>query len=126
MLTRKKIIVFYGIIALAAAPSASPAQESRRCSFLVQGLHADAGDCLYREADGYYEVVFRSKTYTLLTNTSSGQPKLFIDGSFTSVGEGNYGSSITGACGLFIALSRPKEEFSRSLDNYDRGLCVSQ
>lgn len=126
MLTPKKIVVFYAIIVMVAAPSASPAQEGRRCSFLVQGLHADAGDCLYKEADGFYEVVFRSKTYTLVTNTSSGQPKLFIDGSFTPIGEGNYASSITGACGLFIALSGPKEEFNRSLDNYDRGLCVSQ
>lgn len=111
---------------LAFAPTATPAQELRRCSFLIQGLHTDAGDCLYKEADDYYEVVFGSKTYTLVTNTSSGQPKLFIDAVFAAVGSGNYSSSIDNACGLFIALSEAKEEFNGSLDNYDLGLCVSQ
>lgn len=107
-------------------PAASPAQEGRRCSFLVQGLHTDAADCLYKEADHYYEVVFRAKTYTLMTKTSSGQPRLFIDGVFTAIGSGNYSSSITEACGLFIALSEAKQEFNRNIKNYDRGLCVSQ
>jgi hypothetical protein len=126
MWTCKSILYIGTVFALAFAPTASPAQEGRRCSFLVQGLHTDAGDCLYKEAVDYYEVVFRSKTYALLTNTSSGQPRLFIDGVFAAIGGGNYSSSITDACGLFIALSEAKEEFNRSLNNYDLGLCVSQ
>jgi hypothetical protein len=126
MWTYRSILCIGAVFALAFAPTASPAQEGWRCSFLVQGLHTDAGDCLYKEADDYHEVVFRSKTYTLVTKTSSGQPKLFIDGVFTAIGSGNYSSSITEACGLFIALSEAKEEFNRSINNYDRGLRVSQ
>lgn len=124
MWSRINILCIGAAFAVALIPTATPAQEGRRCSFLVQGLHRDAGDCLYREGDRYYEVVFRSTTYTLVTR--AGQPKLFIDGVFTTVGSGNYASSIADGCSLFIALSEAKEEFSRSIINYDRGLCVSQ
>jgi len=126
MCSLRDILCIGAIFAIAFTPTASPAQEGRRCSFLVQGQHTDAGDCLYKEAAHYYEVVFRSKTYTLVTKTSSGQPKLFIDGVFTTIGSGNFSSSITEACGLFIALSEANEEFNRSIKNYVRGLCVSQ
>lgn len=126
MWSHRNILFIGAVFAIAFTPTASPAQEGRRCSFLLQGLHTDAGDCLYKEADHYYEVVFRSKTYTLVTKTLSGQPRLFIDGVLTTIGSGNFSSSITEACGLFIALSEAKQEFNRSIKNYDRGLCVSQ
>jgi hypothetical protein len=126
LLLLRSLVIVTAISTLPYIPVASAAQDGRRCSFLVDGLHRDAGDCLYTETDDCYEVAFHSRKYTLITKTVSGQPKLFIDGTFTAVGSGNYSSSITGACGLFIALSEAKEELNRSLDNYDRGLCVSQ
>ena len=78
MWSHRNILCIGAVFAIAFTPTVSPAQEGRKCSFLVQGLHTDAGDCLYKEADHYYEVVFRSKTYTLVTKTSSGQPRLSL------------------------------------------------
>jgi hypothetical protein len=119
----KSLAIVAAISTLTFLPVVSSAQEVRRCSFLVQGAHRDAGNCLYREEADYYEVVFNSKKYTLITNTP--YPRLFIDGIFTKTGSGGYKASIADACRLFIALSEANEKFNISLHNYNRGLCVS-